>query len=38
MKEYYVDVENVGIKWIDIYKEMSKNDKMIIYFSKTYSF
>lgn len=34
MKEYYVDVENVGIKWIDIYKEMSKNDKMIIYFSK----
>ena len=27
MKEYYVDVENVGIKWIDIYKEMSKNDK-----------
>lgn len=34
MKEYYVDVENVGIKWIDIYKEMSKNDKMTIYFSK----
>ena len=34
MKEYYVDVENVWIKWIDIYKEMSKNDKMIIYFSK----
>ena len=34
MKEYYVDVENVGIKWIEIYKEMSKNDKMIIYFSK----
>ena len=34
MKEYYADVENVGIKWIDIYKEMSKNDKMTIYFSK----
>ena len=34
MKEYCVDVENVGIKWIDIYKEMSKNDKMTIYFSK----
>lgn len=38
MKEYYVDVENVGTKWIDIYKEMGKSDKMVLYFSKNTHF
>lgn len=38
MKEYYVDVENIGTKWIDIYKEMGKSDKMVLYFSKNTHF